>query len=104
MNFLQSFKNAQNQRFIKTPVAEFDESCAKNPVEDVEDVEDFRKGDFIKIVFLKDSPLNQYKGYYGEIRHYKKGCNSCVLLEGMNSNVLISFPNKHFIKRNLYSH
>lgn len=61
---------------------------------------EFRKGDFVKIIYLKDSKLNCYKGYFGEIRSYiSTGKTACIMLEAINSNKKILFPTSHFIKR-----
>jgi hypothetical protein len=62
---------------------------------------EFKKGDFIKIVYVKDSKLNMYKGYFGEIRNYTRGASHAfVTLEAVNSKQEILFPITHFIKRN----
>jgi hypothetical protein len=61
---------------------------------------EFKKGDFIKIICMKDSHLNTYKGYNGEIRIYSKGnSHAFVMLDAISANKMISFHVDHFIKR-----
>ena len=61
---------------------------------------EFKKGDFVKIVYMKDSILNNYKGYNGEIRNYVRNSDvAYVTLEAINGSQSIKFPVKHFIKR-----
>lgn len=63
---------------------------------DTEFVE-YRKGNFITVIYLKDSILNSYKGYMGEIRTYTRGSDTAtVVLEGLNSSIPIKFPINHF--------
>ena len=59
---------------------------------------EFKKGDFVKIVYMKDSILNNYKGYNGEIRNYVRNSDvAYVTLEAINGSQSIKFPVKHFI-------
>lgn len=63
---------------------------------------EFKKGDFIKIIYLQDSPLNYYKGYFGEIKSYIKNAkNAYILLDAINSNRELEFPITHLIKRKI---
>ena len=63
---------------------------------------EFKKGDFIKIIYLKDSALNYYKGYFGEIKSYTKNSkNVYILLDAINSNRELEFPITHLIKRKI---
>lgn len=62
-------------------------------------VENFKSGDFIVVVKKPNSHLNVYKGYYGEIRDYRKGQDSAmVLLDAINSSKPIQFPIAHLKK------
>lgn len=57
-----------------------------------------KTGDFVKIVFKENSPLNIYKGYIGEIRDYRKGQQfAMVMLEAIVSKQIIKFSIDHFI-------
>lgn len=62
---------------------------------------EFKIGDFITIVRSeKDSKLNYYKGYIGEIKSYSKFSNNAyVILDALNSNKVISFPIEHLKPR-----
>lgn len=60
-----------------------------------------KTGDFIKIIYQKDSILNYYKGYLGEIKEYRKEQDSAVIfLHAISTFRLIKFPITHFIKIN----
>ena len=59
---------------------------------------EFRRGEFVKIIYMKDSILNNYKGYNGEIREFN-GEYAYITLEATNSCQRIRFPINHFIKR-----
>ena len=60
-----------------------------------------KKGDFIKIIYQKNSILNQYKGYFGEIKEYRKEQDSALIfLHAISAFQLIKFPITHFIKIN----
>jgi transcription antitermination factor NusG len=56
----------------------------------------FKKGDFVKIVRVKDSLLNHYKGYIGEIREYRTNQDfAIVFLHAINAVTYIKFPLEH---------
>lgn len=58
-----------------------------------------KRGDFVKIIYLKNSNLNIYKGYVGDIREYRKDQDSAIIfLHAISSNNKIRFPIEHFIK------
>lgn len=60
-----------------------------------------KTGDFIKIIYQKNSTLNHYKGYIGEIKEYRKEQDSAVIfLHAISTFRLIRFPITHFIKNN----
>lgn len=57
-----------------------------------------RKGNFVRIVYLKNSSLNAYKGYIGEIKDYKYGKDDAIVfLHGINCLTFVKFPLEHFI-------
>ena len=69
--------------------------------EDITLYNNIQRGDFVKIVYLKGSLLNSYKGYIGEIRDYKKDQDSAlVLLHAISSHCVVKFPLQHFYKIN----
>lgn len=60
-----------------------------------------KTGDFIRIIYQKNSILNHYKGYIGEIKEYRKEQDSAVIfLHAISTFRLIRFPITHFIKIN----
>lgn len=71
----------------------------KENVREYQEVE-FKRGDFVKIIRLEDSPLNVYKGYNGEIKEYIYRSNSAyIVLEAMGYPRRIKFPLGHFKHR-----
>lgn len=61
---------------------------------------EFKRGDFVKIIRLEGSPLNVYKGYYGEIKEYIYRSDSAyIVLEAMAYPKRIKFPLGHFTHR-----
>lgn len=59
------------------------------------------RGDFIKIIYQKNSPLNCYKGYIGEIKDYRKDQDyALIFLHAINSSQFIKVPLTHFIPYN----
>ena len=58
-----------------------------------------KRGDFVKIIYLKNSNFNIYKGYVGDIREYRKDQNYAIIfLHAISSSNNIRFPIEHFIK------
>ena len=54
----------------------------------------------ISIIGLKNSNLNIYKGYFGQIKEYRQISNSAyVILEAMNYPIPINFPAGHLVHR-----
>jgi hypothetical protein len=67
--------------------------------QEVEVYKNINKGDFVKIIGVKDSVLNFYKGYIGEVRDYKRDKDSAmILLHPITYQTIIKFPLHHFIK------
>lgn len=63
--------------------------------------ENFKQGDFIRVVHMNNSAANCYKGYIGEIRAYRKGQDHALIsLNALNSSVYIKMPLEHFVKMN----
>lgn len=64
-----------------------------------DEIAQYRRGDFIRIKGVKDSILNEYKGYNGEIKTYMKDSEyATVILEALNYPTPIIFPINHFYK------
>lgn len=80
---------------VKKQYSEFRKEIEQERVDQV-----LKKGDFVRIIQLKNSHLNHYKGYNGEIREYRRDADTAyVVLEALNSGQSICFPITHFIKR-----
>lgn len=64
----------------------------------------FKKGDFVIIQRMEGSPLNVYKGYFGEIKEYKYNNDiAYIILEAMNNPRRIQFPLGHFVHRTKFN-
>jgi hypothetical protein len=55
-----------------------------------------RRGNYVKIIGVKNSILNIYKGYNGEVRDYKKDQDFAIIFLHFNYS-RIKFPIDHFI-------
>lgn len=61
--------------------------------------EDIKVGDYIKIVYLENSQYNDYKGYIGEVKEYKRGKDrALIMIHSTNIPKFIKISLKHFIK------
>jgi len=55
-----------------------------------------QRGDFIVVVRVENSRYNSYKGYIGEVREYRKGQSTAlVLLNAINSAKYLRLPIEH---------
>jgi hypothetical protein len=74
------------------------DSNINNEIDHNNSYKNIRKGNFVKIIGIKDSFLNHYKGYIGEIKDYKKDQDfALVFLHCINNVSIIKFPIYHFI-------
>jgi len=89
MDFFQFLENSNKKKENKnTP--------QNTSASEVEVYRKFKKGDFVKIVYVKDSLLNYYKGYIGEIREYRQNQDfAIVFLHAINAVTYIKFPLGH---------
>lgn len=79
---------------INRPVVENASSPAAHTV-----YKDVRVGERIKVVRMEGGPFNSYKGYIGEVKDYKRGQDSAlVILHAVNCPKLIRMPLEHFVK------
>lgn len=63
----------------------------------------FKRGDFIMVQYLKNSRLSIYKGYFGEIKIYRKEQNAAyVYLHALSHSPLIKFPIKHLVHKSSF--
>lgn len=73
-----------------------------NEIKDLNTINTYKNiktGDFIKIIYQKNSLLNCYKGYVGEIKEYRKEQDSALIfLHAITTFKLIKFPITHFVK------
>lgn len=64
----------------------------------IDTYKNIRKGSMVKIIYVKNSILNSYKGYIGEVKNYKYGQDfALVFLHGIQHKCIIKFPLKHLI-------
>jgi hypothetical protein len=71
-----------------------------NDLNDLSTLKNLKSGDFVKIIWQKGSPLNHYKGYYGEVKNYKKDQDhASIFLHAPSNLTILKFPLTHFIKR-----
>jgi hypothetical protein len=64
----------------------------------VSSYKNIRKGMFVKIIGVTGSYLNHYKGYFGEIKDYKRDQDFAIIfLHGPVKLTILRFPINHFI-------
>lgn len=69
-----------------------------NNINSLDTYKNLRKGNFVTIIYNKDSNLNCYKGYFGEVKDYKKTQDyALIFLHACNNCSIIKFPLTHFI-------
>lgn len=98
MNFFQFLKNNNNSQNQITL-----DNKSKNEVLSVKTYHStiLKPGDRIKIIYYPNSYYNSYKGYYGEIKEYKKSQPfALVHIYTSTSTRKISLPIEHFVKIN----
>lgn len=62
-----------------------------------------KNGEIVKIVYMKGSLLNSYKGYIGEVKNYKKDQEFAqIFLHSITHYCVIKFPLAHFVKYDPY--
>jgi hypothetical protein len=110
--FLQNSKDTTSNSKItnKPPKKKIQETSSENktpinlPNEEVEVYKNITKGDMVKIMGVKDSILNSYKGYIGEIKYYERDKDSAmVFLHAIPYPTIIKFPLHHFVKFDPYT-
>ena len=105
MDFLEILKNSSN---ITTQIKNNQRDKNKQKItttpknndmhlNSISTYKNIKKGNFIKIIYQKNSVLNNYKGYIGEIKEYRKEQDSALIfLHAITSFRLIKFPITHF--------
>ena len=95
-NIKQKDKNKQKPKINKND--DNDNYNTNSQLNTISTYKNIKKGDFIKIIYQKNSILNQYKGYFGEIKEYRKEQDSALIfLHAISVYRLIKFPITHFI-------
>jgi|688.fasta_scaffold377543_2 hypothetical protein len=70
----------------------------KKEINHVSSYKNIRKGMFVKIIGVTGSYLNYYKGYFGEIKDYKREQDFAIIfLHGPVKVTILRFPIYHFI-------
>lgn len=112
--FLQNSRDIPNSKQDKTTKKKTkeietrvdDDNCKtstnlKN--EELETYKNISKGDIVKIIGVKGSILNSYKGYIGEVKDYKRDKDSAMIfLQAITYQTIVRFPLYHFIKIDPY--
>jgi hypothetical protein len=103
MDFFKLFKNSTSTNQNPSTSAETDKKNTSRSIQSqstgLQAYQNVKKGDRIMIVRLAGSPLNFYKGYLGEIREYRNGCDyAIVVLQTTCYPRLLHMPLNHFIK------
>lgn len=103
MDFLEILKNSSN---ITTQIKNNQKDKNKQKttpknndmhLNSISTYKNIKKGNFIKIIYQKNSLLNNYKGYIGEIKEYRKEQDSALIfLHAITTFRLIKFPITHF--------
>lgn len=98
----QKDKNKQKQKINTNDnlniISKLDTNSNVNSISTYKNI---KRGDFIKIIYQKNSILNSYKGYIGEIKEYRNEQNTAVIfLHAISTFRLIRFPITHFVKIN----
>ncbi|NBP01264.1 MAG: hypothetical protein EBU90_14205 [Proteobacteria bacterium] len=89
MDFFEISGKKATNKIPKTPLQPHNLSVYK----------DVRVGDMIKVVRLEGGLYNCYKGYIGEVKDYKLGQDSAlVILHAVNCPKRLRMPLEHFIK------
>jgi hypothetical protein len=109
--FLQNSRDTSNSKITNKPQKKkIQETSSDNktpsnlPNEEVEVYKNITKGDMVKIMWVKNSILNSYKGYIGEIKYYERDKDSAmVFLHAISYPTIINFPLHHFVKFDPYT-
>mgnify|MGYP000856562619 FL=1 len=108
--FLQNSKDTPNSKTInktqKKKIQETETTVTPTNLanEEVEVYKNITKGDMVKIMGVKGSILNSYKGYIGEVRDYKRDKDSAMIfLHAITYPTTIKFPLYHFVKIDPYT-
>lgn len=70
-----------------------------NSGNNLENYGNIQKGNMVQVKYMKDSTLNTYKGYIGEVKEYKRGNNyAMIFLHPLYSYKLVKMPLEHLKK------
>ena len=98
-NIVKTQDQDQDQIQDQTQDQNQDQDNQQQQNQEITVYKNIKRGDFVKIIYLKNSNLNIYKGYVGDIREYRKDQNSAIIfLHAISSSNNIRFPIEHFIK------
>lgn len=94
----QTAKKCSKQKDSNKSESNLESTLQKNETSTYKNI---RKGDFVKIISVKDSLLNNYKGYIGEIKDYRRDQDyALVFLHCVQTLRIVKFPLEHFIHYN----
>ena len=94
MDFIKFLEQSKSKKKEDSPIQLINE-----PMSNLSLYQNIRKGDYVKVIYKKDSILNVYKNYIGEIREYKKGNDTAVVFfHCINGNNRVKISLDHLIK------
>lgn len=105
MDFVKLLKNSidttkkKEESTSNTVRSKKNKENANDNTTNLEIYNDIKLGDYVKIVYLEGSQYNDYKGYIGEVKEYKKGKDyAIIMIVSTNVPKFIKISLKHFIK------
>jgi len=94
---LQASVNEDNDNQAKS-IKKVESDSIKKDIYNTTLYKNIKKGDIVKIIGVKDSFLNIYKGYIGEIKDYKRDQDyALVFLHPIITSPIVKFPINHFV-------
>lgn len=97
-SFTKNKDNGDKTHINKEIKKHLEKQLDNTNLEHTDSYKNIRKGNFVKIIGVKDSFLNTYKGYIGEIKGYKKDQDhALIFLHCINNMNIVKFPLYHFI-------
>jgi hypothetical protein len=100
MDFFSILQQNSNENLLqKNSKKELNKKIENEQIYHTNSYKNLIKGNLVKIIGIKNSTLNVYKGYIGEIKDYKKDQDFAIIfLYAIQTNAhFVKFPINHFI-------